>query len=347
MYNTNKKGCVMAWIKFIPKSPIMRKWLKEEELPKNIKALTIKAIEKWGMNKNFHNWPHELQMTFVVLIKAYEKEAINMIPTKKTAKDIGKFFLENKNLIFWTKNMSEKKKKFFNEAIEIDIEVLKYILPASEKTLKEAKNTRALRFLNKNSKIAIFAANYKKRKNFKLTKEEELWKEHKRFNGYRIKGEYKDIVYEVCETPEIMFLDDASDCCQGFEKKGEICMIHGVKNKNEGFLVFRDKKTNLIFAQAWIRSIGNGILVYDSVEFKGEFRESLGEAVYESIKKFKKRYNVVAVGVSPNREELNKFLFRKKNKKISPQKEVDIRILILKYITKKRIYSDAKRTFIF
>ena len=335
------------WNKIQPKSPIMRKWLKESELPKNYIAFTKKAMKKWNFDKKFHNWPHEYQMAFVILINVYGVEAVNKIPDTETARRIGKFFLQNKNLVFWTKNMSDKKKKFFYGSIYNDIETLKAILPMSEKTISNAKNRRSLRFISENSNIAVAASNYKKEKAYSLEKEKFLWARHKKFRGYRISGVYENIVYEICETPEILFLDDASDCCQGFNKTGESCMVHGITNRNEGFLVFRDKKNKLIFAQAWVRSVGHGILLYDSVEFKGSFRESFALAVYKSIMHFKKRYSYVAVGASPNRTELNKFLFSKRNSHLSRKKENEIREHISKYVNQKEAYTDAKRVFIF
>jgi len=307
------------------RSTIMKKWLNEEEKIKNLKPFTKKVIKVWTQDKPFYSWDHRLQIFFIILIKVFKEEAINNIPNIYISKILGGFFLKNKYLINKTKDID---KEIFKQIIEKELFTtlfLKKIFLVNKKDAKVLlKNERILSNIHKNSffskkninEVTIAYAKYKKdiidfqeeEDIENITLYNKLWGYHKKFKGPHIEGIYNSFTYETCETPEIMFLDNASDCCQGLNSAGESCMFSGISQENEGFIVIRNKKTGLIFAQTWIRSIGRGIILLDSIEFKGDFNKSIGYTVLQIINDLKKKYKYVAIGLSPNKEELNDFL---------------------------------------
>ena len=56
----------------------------------------------------------------------------------------------------------------------------------------------------------------------------------------RIMGKSKNITFEILRSTDkrAMYLDDYSDCCQGFGKAGDGCMTDGITNEDSGFSCF-------------------------------------------------------------------------------------------------------------
>jgi len=166
--------------------------------------------------------------------------------------------------------------------------------------------------------------------------EENLWNKHKNF-----KISYKKENVEILETPEMMYLDTLSDCCQGFGKLGSECMFDGVQNEKSGFVAFRDKNGD-IFAQGWLREVDKTTLLIDSIEYKGKFRTSLQKDLLSFIKAMKSKYPTVAIGSTPNRTELFSIL-----EKIAKRTNIGNQKRVISFVNKSGIYSDATRGLLF
>ena len=161
----------------------------------------------------------------------------------------------------------------------------------------------------------------------------------------RIIGKSKNINFEILRANDkrAMYLDDYSDCCQGFDKAGDVCMKDGIMNEDSGFLVF--ERRGVIFAQGWIRKVNNNTLLIDSIEFKGDFNNSLIDAIEKSVEKLRKNFKNIFLGLSPNRNEISKGLNYKEYRYLERENSEEAKE-VFEFTHKTGLYSDARKVIL-
>ena len=329
----NLKG---KWGKYVPQSKILARWAEPEELKKfNFKKLPSKVAAIWGLNGALKNWPHEAQFLLVALVKLASNEADLIRAAKKLDfRVVGAEVRENKSFLGAAIKTvpQERIEKFFEGRIQF---------------LRLFKNSLGAEI------EAVFKKYGKINEWYNFADACKLWKERKSFQHFSFVGKAAGIQYEILETAEALVLDYASDCCQGFDSAGESCMFSGIKNPDQGFLAFREKSK--IFAQGWFGFLKEeGVLVIDSLEFKGQWRRSLETAFRAVLQELKKRgVKAVVVGRSPNRYDFNEAvkaiakasLKNKKAKKTSKSIDKIVRDGWITPVLNDGIYTDMTRGY--
>jgi hypothetical protein len=322
------------WGRYVPQSKILARWAEPKDIKKyNFKKLPPKVAAIWGLNGALKNWPHEAQFTFVALMKLARSEQELIKATKSIDFSVvGREIMENKSLLGAAIYAvpQERVKKFMEGKIMFSALFRRTIRAEVEAAFK------------------LYKANFSY-----LESACRLWKNKKDFKHFHIKGKAAGISYEILETAEALVLNYASDCCQGFGGAGESCMISGIESPDQGFLAFREK--GKIFAQGWIGYLKEeGVLVIDSLEFKGQWRKSLEEAFKAFLKDLKKAgVRAVAVGISPNRNDFNgaarkiskASLKNKRARREAQRVEKTVRKNWIGPIKSNGIYSDMTRGF--
>ena len=313
--------------------------------------LVKRLAAAWSMPSDlpFHRWTLELQAAALVLFAIWEKEALNLpMVSRKNAYRIGKILLskEGRSLFGNLATFAKGKEGLLRQALNRPkfFALLLRMKPSelAKANIKTLGDLKAMQMaykaggINVDCKIAKAAGEYAHLEDFEShdwKSYQEIWDTRKPFVGKKVAGKVGNISYEVLSNDDAsaLFLDDASDCCQGLDGAGEACMRDGISNPKAGFLVF--KRKGKIFAQSWIRLLpfGNGILL-DSIEFKGDYNDSIAKAVNSAIADFKSHYEFVAVGFTPNRGELNRH-FKPTNSNIAKK--------VCNWASHQDIYTDA------
>lgn len=319
-------------------------------MPYGIREVTKLFCEK----KPLYKMTIEEQYRFVIVLhlinkeEKYLKQVINFFNSFKVKNKIDIFFSENfdhydkrteeyKTMISAIKGFSEKKRKKFFE---------RYFL--IENYTKKAKFREPLSKLNEflyrrnDNSYEIFECNGKEK-----YLAEGLMLNRSKLNFPRIKGRAKNITFEILKKDDErgLFLDRYSDCCQGILGEGSTCVIDGMTNKNSGFLVFERKNT--IFAQGWIRKITKDTLLIDSIEFKGDFNESLIFAIEEAVKELGFHFKHIYLGLSPNRREVHNAFKDKINIRYNHNQSISILSKIKEFEDIEKVFSIARQAGIY
>ena len=109
--------------------------------------------------------------------------------------------------------------------------------------------------------------------------------------------------------------------------------------KIQDFLVFERK--GVIFAQGWLRKVNKDTLLIDSIEFKGDFNNSLIDAIEASVEKLRNNFKNIFLGLSLNRSEISKGL-KYKEYRILERDNTKEANNVFEFTNNSKIYSDAK-----
>jgi len=286
------------WGKYVPQAKILARWAMLEDLKKfNFKKLPGKVASIWGLEgKPLKNWPHEAQFLLVALIKLASNEADLIRAAKKLSPSVdGADVRANKSFLGGSLKAAsqDKIKKFLEGKISFsDI-------------FKKSGKAELISVVNK----YVYDGDEDWREGGKYFNEAlGLWgfKTPSPFVGLKISAD-KVSVEDLDGSMESLLLDYAANCCQGFGGAGESCVYAGHTNPDQGYFGFREK--GKLFAQGWYwYDKERSVVIIDSLEFKGNWRNSLGEAFKALLKELKARgVKSVVVGRSPNRHDFNDF----------------------------------------
>jgi hypothetical protein len=159
-----------------------------------------------------------------------------------------------------------------------------------------------------------------------------------------LKGKSGSIKWSFEKSARTLFLDEASDCCQGYGKAGEDCMEYGIKQPNSTFLLLSRK--GQIFAQSWV-IIKDDMIILDSLEAKGDLNSSIALAMIDIVKALKKHFQFVIIGQSPNIE--GSYVYRLLNQEFKVKNTSPVvQKKVAKFINSdlRYIYNDVSRGYL-
>ena len=279
----------MAKRKFNPKSKILGRYF--DEIPYGLKEINS-MLSKPLFEEDLYT---QYRVVMILLLINKREEALKRFTSMKKEEFYRSLsclmVFNSKVLISMIRGASDKKRKL----------VIDFITNKKENNKLIGKNLELL-LKTKDKDLSVFEKGFVIKEN-----EESLFTKRTKTNIESISGKEGNISFYTLRKDDrrALYLDHYSDCCQGFSKAGESCMIDGITNPDAGFLVFERK--GVIFAQGWLRKVGDIILI-DSIEFKGDFNSSLVDAIRSAGKALKYHYKGVYLGLSPNRREITNGL---------------------------------------
>ncbi len=340
------------------KSNLLIRFFGKNGLPKNwqrvLKGIGTSTNED---PKNFYGWNEYLQLAAVF----FSILDVEKFPSKKNIFRLGKEVSENKEMINKAKFLKSSEKKILIDKLNRP-KIVSFLLNLKEDVTADiANNVKYIKF------IEDYGINVLNSESFEIVKamianvkkdEYSYYMNHfqslediysKRFNFIspvkNLTKKVGHITYTVEKTADCLFLDAASDCCQGIGKFGEECLRFGFRFKNSAFITFRRRGD--IFAQSWI-IVQDDTIILDSIETKGEMTESLGIAVNDLIQELKKHYKYIVLGLTPNTngQQLLKVLSFKSKEKNLVKEQMKKFQTQGKAVFRSDFYTDTDRGFI-
>lgn len=293
------------------KANILIRYFKRDGLPKNWQKILKEVGQLLEIDpKGFFGWEQKVQIATIFIAKLD-----TTLPSKKNFLKLGRELEDNRWMIgklnelgpkaldevreclnrpqYLKELLSQKVKEGSSKAVKLSPFFKKHGLKSDTASLEIVQAMRSVVAKEDHSY-------YLRPENWNLLHSVHTLSLPLKHKVSGMKGKVGTITYHVEKSARTLFLDAASDCCQGVGKAGHTCMVSGHVKENQSFIVFSRK--GKIFAQAWMIVHSSKMVILDSLETKGSLNESLVEAVKETIKELKKHFKYVVMGRSPNSE---------------------------------------------